>query len=182
MNDIIQFLNHYYDQALLLSHAFEKTRKCSWNALIILNELSIQIGQIYNIIYQNDVVNEGTRRFSNLGDELSDVILQLIALADVMNINMFQICNDDFSSERNFMALPILFGQLNESVMEKYGYRFLKSREGFETIDSFIENRIYRLFYIVFDIASFHHLNMEEEFKDMLEDAQNFLIQFKLQK
>jgi len=178
MNSIIQFLNHYYESAQLLSRSFEKTRKHSWNSLVILNELGIQIGQIYNIVYQNDMVNEGHRRFSNLGDELSDVILQLIALADSLEINLFEIQNYQFPSELNFMSLPILFGQLNESVMEKLGYRFSKPREGFLKIEDFIRDKIYRLFYVVFQLSTFHGLNMEQEFSEMIFDAQHFLLKF----
>lgn len=178
MNIIVNFLNHYYDDALALSEAFSKTREKSWNPLIILNELGIQIGQIYNIIYQNDMVNEENRRFSNLGDELSDVILQLIALADSMKINLYEINDYSYITEVNFMSLPILFGQLNESIMEKYGYRFSKPREGFLSIDDFIQDRIFRLFYSSFQMASFHGLDMEKEFGEMLIDAKNFLLRF----
>ena len=36
--------------------------------------IRVQMGQIYNIIYQSEAVNEPNRSFNNLGDEISDVL------------------------------------------------------------------------------------------------------------
>ncbi|MCX4255251.1 MAG: hypothetical protein OSJ63_08335, partial [Bacilli bacterium] len=146
MEKIISFLDNYYKKAIKLSNDFSITRDYEWTPLLILNELSIQVGHIYNIAYQSEAVNEPNRVFSNLGDELSDVFLQLIALADSMNIDMYNIRNLKPLKESDWLAFPVLFGQLNEAVMEKYGYRFNKPRSGFSTTDEFIENRILRLF------------------------------------
>ena len=179
---ILSFLNKFYKPALHLSEAFSTTREKDWGPLIILNELGVQIGQIYNIIYRNDVVSEQGRVFNNLGDELSDVLLQLMALANSMNINFFAIKDFQEVFEFNWMSLPIIFGQLNESIMEKYGYRFLKPRKGFDSIDSFIQHCIFLLFTISFQIASFHGLNMETEFQNMILDANGFLNRFQKEK
>lgn len=174
MNKIQKFLNNYYYEAIKLSDSFSKTREKEWNALVILNELSVQLGQIYNIIYDNEYVEEINRKFYNLGDELSDVLLQLIALYDYMYLEKIYLNIKEFR-EVNFMSLPIILGQLNEAVMEKYGYRFKKPRGNFELLDDFIRNRIFSLLIIVFQIASFHGLDMEQEFSEMLIDANQFL-------
>ncbi|MCI8575422.1 MAG: hypothetical protein HFI09_03030 [Bacilli bacterium] len=176
---ILSFLNRFYEHALILSEAFSETRDKNWGPLVILNELGVQIGQIYNIIYHNEEVSEKGRVFNNLGDELSDVLLQLIALAHSMNIDFFEIRNFQNVLEMNWMSLPIIFGQLNESIMEKYGYRFLKPRKGYDSIDSFIKNRLFLLFSITFQIANFHGLDMEQEFQEMIVDATGFLSRFK---
>lgn len=131
-----------------------------------------------SIVYQSEAVNEPNRIFSNLGDELSDVFLQLIALADRMNIDMYNIRNLKPLEESDWLAFPVLFGQLNEAVMEKYGYRFNKPRSGFSTTDDFIENRILRLFDITYQIAEKYHLDIEQEFSLMLDDANAFLKRF----
>lgn len=175
---IFSFLNKFYDKALSLSEAFSKTRDKDWGPLVILNELGVQIGQIYNIIYQNDCVSEQNRVFSNLGDELSDVLLQLIALSDSMSFDFYEIKNCKEVHEINWMSFPILFGQLNEAVMEKYGYRFSKPRKGYRSIDEFIQHRIFLMFQISIQIAKFHGLDMEKEFDEMIEDATNFLNRF----
>ena len=91
MSKVISFLDNYYQKAIKLSNDFSITRTFEWTPLLILNELSIQIGHIYNIVYQSEAVNEPNRSFNNLGDELSDVFLQLIALADSLKINMYDI-------------------------------------------------------------------------------------------
>ena len=158
MEKEIEFLNNYYQKAVQLSKDFSITRNYEWTPLLILNELSVQVGHIYNIIYQSEAVNESNRVFSNLGDELSDIFLQLITLADSMNVDMYKIKELNCLKEDNWFAFPILFGQLNEAIMEKYGYRFNKPRKGFSTIDDFIENRILRLFDITYQIAEKYNL------------------------
>ena len=178
MNEVKEFLIKYNKKAIDLSNAFKKTRKKEWTPLIILNELSVQIGHIYNVEYKSIVVNEPGRDFNNLGDELSDVFLQLIALADMLNIKMLDIVKMEEINESSWRSLPILFGQLNEAVMEKYGYRFTKPRDTFETLDDFIKDRIFRLFFISYNIAIRNNLNIEEEFEKMLEDASGFLAKF----
>lgn len=135
MEKIIEFLDNYYSKAQKLSNDFSMTRDFEWTPLVILNELAVQLGHIYNIIYQNETINEPGRIFNNLGDELSDVFLQLIALADSMSIDMYHIKSLKNIDENNWFALPVLFGQLNEAVMEKYGYRFNKPRNDFQTTD-----------------------------------------------
>lgn len=178
MEKVISFLDNCYQKAIKLSNDFSITRDYEWTPLLILNELSIQVGHIYNIAYQSEAVNEPNRSFSNLGDELSDVFLQLIALADSMNIDMYNIRNLKPLKESDWLAFPILFGQLNEAVMEKFGYRFNKPRSGFQTLDEFIENRILRLFDITYQIAEKYHLDIENEFSLMLDDANAFLKRF----
>ena len=180
MEKEIEFLNNYYQKAVQLSKDFSITRNYEWTPLLILNELSVQVGHIYNIIYQSEAVNESNRVFSNLGDELSDIFLQLITLADSMNVDMYKIKELNCLKEDNWFAFPILFGQLNEAIMEKYGYRFNKPRKGFSTIEDFFENRILRLFDITYQIAEKYNLEIEREFFLMLNDAYTFLENFKV--
>lgn len=178
MNNIINFLNNYYDKAIKLSNEFSVTRSFEWGNLLILNELSIQIGHIYNVVYKNDVVNEKDRIFDNLGDEISDVLLQLIALSDSLNLDLYEIKDMEMFDEKDWLSLPILFGQLNEAIMEKEGYRFSKPRKGFSNIDEFIKNRILRLFIITYNISLNYNLDIQKEFELMLEDANGFLARF----
>lgn len=175
MSKVISFLDNYYQKAIKLSNDFSITRAFEWTPLLILNELSIQIGHIYNIVYQSEAVNEPNRSFNNLGDELSDVFLQLIALADSLKINMYDIKDLKPLKEDSWLSIPVLFGQLNESIMEKFGFRFSKPRSGFNDIDDFIKNRILRLFDITYQIAEKYHLDIEKEFELMLIDANAFL-------
>jgi len=178
MRDILEFLNNYYEKALELSNDFCLTRSCEWSPLLILNELSIQIGHVYNVIYKNKDVNENNRKFKNLGDEISDVLLQLIALADSLKIDMYNIEKMKMINENDLLSFPILFGQLNEAIMEKYEYRFSKDRKGFASIDDFIQDRIFKLFIITYNIAVKNDLDIEKEFSIMLEDATEFLKRF----
>ena len=91
MNDIIKFLDIHYKNALKLVSDFDITKSKSWDPQIYLNELYVQLGHVYNVLYANENVNETKRKIDNLGDELSDVLLQLINLAKIMNIDMYEI-------------------------------------------------------------------------------------------
>ena len=102
MNKIIEFLDKYYIESLNLSSDFSITRQKEWNTLILLNELSIQLGHVYNIIYKSSVVNEQNRNFDNLADELSDIILGLIALSANLNIDIYNIQNLKQNKEDNW--------------------------------------------------------------------------------
>ena len=178
MKKIIKFLDNYYSAARKLSDDFSITKDYDWTPLLILNELAVQVGHIYNIAYRSEAVDEPNREFTNLGDELSDVFLQLIALADSMDMDLYNIMNLKIIKEDNWLAFPVLFGQLNEAVMEKYGFRFNKPRSTFNTTDEFIENRILRLFDITYQIAEKYNLDIEKEFQLMLDDANAFLKRF----
>ena len=179
--EIINFLDNYYQKALQLSADFGITRDFDWTPLLILNELSVQVGHIYNIAYRNPSIDEPKRTFDNMGDELSDVFLQLITLADSLHLDLYHIKDLPSIAEDSWFALPVLLGQLNEAVMEKCGYRFSKPRVGFNTTDQFIEDRILRLFVVSYRIAQKYQLSIDHEFQMMLDDANNFLERFRSQ-
>ena len=91
MKDIIKFLDTHYKSALKLVSDFDITKNKEWNPRDYLNELYVQLGHVYNVLFANEDINESKRKIDNLGDELSDVLLQLINLAKIMNINMYDI-------------------------------------------------------------------------------------------
>lgn len=124
MKDIIKFLDVHYKSALKLVSDFDITKNKAWNPQIYLNELYVQLGHVYNVLFANENVNENKRKIDNLGDELSDVLLQLINLAKIMNINMYDIKDyKDFKYD-NINGITILLGQLTEAVMEINECRF----------------------------------------------------------
>ena len=70
MKDIIKFLDTYYDDALKLVSDFDITKDKEWDPKDYLNELYVQLGHVYNVLFSNDNVNENKRKIDNLGDEL----------------------------------------------------------------------------------------------------------------
>ena len=88
---MIEFLDTHYENAILLVQGFDKTKEKKWEAKDYLNELYVQVGHVYNVLYSNSYVNEKGRKIDNLGDELSDVLLQLINLGHLLNIDMYDI-------------------------------------------------------------------------------------------
>ena len=173
----IQFLDNNYKNAVDLSNKFKKTRILDWTALDILNELSVQISHVFNIFYKN--YSEKNRKINNLGDELSDVILQLIALSDLIKINLYSFQEEDLISSSNIEDLTVLFGQLVEANMEINNKRFYKKREDYESHEEFIISIITKMMSIVFNVAKIHNLDLDQEFNDMYKDASGFLKVFR---
>ena len=179
MKDIIKFLDTYYDDALKLVSDFDITKDKEWDPKDYLNELYVQLGHVYNVLFSNDNVNENKRKIDNLGDELSDVLLQLINLARALNIDMYGIKEYENYQYDDLNGLTILLGQLTEAVMENYECRFKKSRANFNTSYDFVKDRLYKLFIITYQISKKYKLNMIKEFGDMLNDANGFLDRFR---
>ncbi len=178
MNEIIKFLNIHYKNAIKLVKAFDITKQKSWNAEIYLNELYVQIGHVFNVLYKDKNTEEKARKIDNLGDELSDVILQLINLGEFLNINMYDISSISEYKVSDLNSFNILLGQLTEAIMENNDCRFRKNRVGFNSSYEFMKDRIFKLFIIIFNIASLNKLDMVKEFDLMLEDANKFLNNF----
>lgn len=179
MKDIIKFLDTHYKSALKLVSDFDITKNKEWNPRDYLNELYVQLGHVYNVLFANEDINESKRKIDNLGDELSDVLLQLINLAKIMNINMYDIKDyKDFKYD-NINGITILLGQLTEAVMEINECRFKKSRDGFDSSYDFVKDRLFKLFIITYNISKDYKLNMVKEFEDMLKDANGFLDRFR---
>ena len=179
MKDIIKFLDVHYKNALKLVSDFDITKKKKWDPQIYLNELYVQLGHVYNVLFSNDNVNEEQRKIDNLGDELSDVLLQLINLAKIMNIDMYEIkALKDYSYD-NINGISILLGQLTEAIMEIYDCCFRKDRAGFDTSHDFVKDRLFKLFIITYNISKEYKLDMIKEFGDMCKDANGFLKRFR---
>ena len=176
--NICDFLENNYNKAIDLKRRFRLIEKKDWDSLTVVSELTVQIGHIFNFFIKDDEISEKNRRFENLGDELSDVLLQLTYLTFLEG---FEIRKEDIDLYRNFeyanvISLPILLGQLHEALLEKNEYRFEKSRFGFETTNDFIKDRIIRIYLIVFNFADGYLIDLDEEFNKMNVDASNFIL------
>ncbi|MCI9234192.1 MAG: NUDIX domain-containing protein [Bacilli bacterium] len=179
---MIDFLDKHLETAIELVHNFDKTKEKKWEAKDYLNELYVQLGHVYNVLYGDPYVNEKNRKIDNLGDELSDVLLQLINLADILNIDMYEMKMMQEEDYQDVSGLPILMGQLSEIIMEMSNCRFKKERVGYRTSHDFAKERIFKLFIITYNIAMKHDLDMIKEFGDMVEDANGFLNRFEPKK
>lgn len=178
MNDILEFINKHYDNALKLCKDFEKTKQKKWEASNYVNELYVQIGHVYNVLNKNKIANEVDRDINNLGDEISDVLLQLINLSHSLHIDLKEIKDIKYFKHSNLNSLVILLGQLTENLMEYNSLRFRKERIGFDSSYEFVSDRIFKMFIITMNFAKKHNLNMIEEFEEMLKDATKFLNNF----
>ena len=174
---IEEFIYKNYDKAINLKKGFKKTENKPWNAIIVLCELYVQIGHITCIEEGNDKTLEINRKINDLGDEISDVFLQLFVLTWKLNINIkecfiYNYCGDTVGD------LSTIVGQITEIIMEENGFRHKKNREGFATLRDFLNYKINCAFSIMYDFAKKKGINIDMVFNKMVEDASKFLKDF----
>lgn len=175
MDNFKNFLNTSFDKAINLKIAFKKLEEKEWDSITVLNELNVQLGHVYNIYNHDQEITENHRLINNLGDELSDVLLQLSYLSYLEKIDFNNLEKYSNYSYSKIDGLSILFGQLTESLLEKYDYRFKKQHDNFPNVDDFIKDRIIKMFLIVFNIGEKENIDLIKEFDDMYIDASNFI-------
>lgn len=175
MNQLAIFLKDDYNKAIELKNKFKSIEDKEWNSITVLVELNVQIGHVFNVLNHNEYVDEKGRTWiTNMGDELSDIILQLSYLNHLEN-NTISLDNYQNYNYKDLDGISILFGQLSEALLEKYGYRFTKSRNSFNNIDEFINDRITKLLLICFNYAQTNNIDLNKEFNIMYEDASKFI-------
>lgn len=174
MNDLKKFVLEHFDNAVHLKEEFKKTEKKEWNKLVVLNELYVQLGHLFFIFNNNDFVKEMNREINNLGDEISDVLLQSLYLCYLEDIDLRKV-SLELKHEYKLEDIPVLVGQLTEAIMEEEDYRFRKDRVGFNSIKDFIIDRIVRILLVICSIADNNNIDLIKEFYAMIEDATNFL-------
>lgn len=184
MNGTNEFFKDIFNQAIQLKEDFKVVEKKEWDALTVLLELTVQMGQLQWLVTEDDTYEEIGRTINNKGDEIADVLLQLSALSNKLSINP-EILNKEYkfiSYENEGLYLDnlnVLLGQLIEAIMEHEEYRFEKGREGFGTKMDFIVDRIQKMYELTFSIAVNSNIDFNKEFLLMIEDATGFLNRYK---
>lgn len=173
MEDIrLKFIDKCYNNAIKLKEEFKKTEAKEWNIITVLLELGVQIGHIFDLKCNCTILKEYNRNINNIGDEISDVLLQTIYLGYLENVNFKKNIAFDYS---NLDGIIVLYGQLLEAVMEEESYRFKKERNGFISRKEFIKDRILKIYIIIINYSQKININVINEFEKMKEDAENFL-------
>lgn len=175
MKNIKKFIQERFNKAIELKEMFKSLENKEWNSLTVLLELNVQISHIYNVLNSSVDIDEDGRHINNIGDEISDILLQLLYLSYLEDID-FNIVDKykDYTYDK-LEGLSVVFGQLTEILLEKYDYRFTKPRPGFETPKDFITDRIIKMFIIVANIADKYSIDIIKEFDLMYEDATDFI-------
>lgn len=168
----IKFIDECYSEAIKLKEKFKITESKEWDVNTVLLELGVQIGHIYDIKCNNANVKEQKRNINNLGDEISDVLLQTMYLGYLEKVDFKKKVDFEYSEIDGIVAL---YGQLVETVMEETSYRFKKKRVGFKTRLDFIKDRILRIYLLTINYAEENNIDVISEFKKMKEDAEEFL-------
>lgn len=182
MNNINSFIEKYYQKAIDLKRQFRITESKKWDSMTVLNELNVQLGHLSYLLSKNKEYGEKNRNINNIGDEISDVILQLFALCDKSKVDLksyFQTTKDkniNFENpQESILALSTILGQINEIVMEIKGYRHYKIRYDFCYQKDFLLHNIAKMIEIIFYLGNTYNLDLNIEFENMLKDASNFL-------
>ena len=181
MRDRIKaFLEKYYDDSIKLKERFKITESKVWRPITVLAELNVQLGHLSYLISNYKEYGETNRRIDNYGDELSDVLLQLIALCwkskiDIISYDSKYDIDDKINNDEALIMFMNIYGQVSEMVMEIDKYRHYKIRYGYSTQKEFLLDKISQLINIVFIIANNCNINLDEEYGKMLIDAGGFL-------
>ena len=91
MNNPRDFFNHCLTKAISLKEKFKVLEKNDWNSLTVLLELNVQIGHLVNVVNDDIEIKEDGRCIDNIGDEISDVLLQLSYLSYLEKLNFDNI-------------------------------------------------------------------------------------------
>lgn len=175
MNKLNVFVKENYKMAIGLKENFIQLEKNDWDSMTVLTELYVQIGHLYNVLNDHKSIVEQGRKIDNLGDEISDVLLQLSYLAYLEKVDFKKASTYAKFPYDEIDGLSVLGGQLTEAIMEKYEYRFDKPREGFKSIDDFIKDRIIKMMVIALNIGTRNGIDLISEFKEMCSDANKFI-------
>ena len=175
-----RFINDYYDKAIELKKMFQITENKKWDQFTVLAELNVQFGHLAYLLSEYKDYGEANRNIHDLGDELSDVLLQIFALCWKCNIDLkefnyeysipnFNNCNDAI------LSFNVVYGQVSEIIMEIEEFRHYKIRYGYSTQKKFLLDKISQLFNLVFIIANNLKIDMDYEYNEMINDASGWL-------
>ena len=81
MNILEHFVKEHYQNAIKLKERFKSIEDKPWDSLTVMAELNVQIGHVFTVLKDCQGLIEPGRAINNLGDEISDVLLQLSYLA-----------------------------------------------------------------------------------------------------
>lgn len=168
----IEFIDKCYKNAIKLKKDFEITEEKKWDICTVLLELGVQIGHVFDLKCNNNELKEKNRDIHNLGDEISDVLLQTIYLGYLTETDLkkkIEIKFDDID------GIVVMYGQLVEAIMEEESFRFKKERVEFKNRREFIKDRILKIYLITLNYAEKNNINVIKEFNDMIQDARGFL-------
>ena len=182
-----KFINDYYDKAIELKKMFQITENKKWNQFTVLAELNVQFGHLTYLLSDYKEYGELNRNIHDLGDELSDVLLQIFSLCWKCNIDLKNF-NYDYSIPKfntcseAILVFNTVYGQVSEIIMEIEEYRHYKIRYGYSKQNDYLLTNIAKLIEIVFYIGKEFNIDFGYEFDKMFKDASGFLERYEKSK
>ena len=182
-----KFINDYYDKAIELKKMFQITENKKWNQFTVLAELNVQFGHLTYLLSDYKEYGELNRNIHDLGDELSDVLLQIFSLCWKCNIDLKNF-NYDYSIPKfntcseAILVFNTVYGQVSEIIMEIEEYRHYKIRYGYSKQNDYLLTNIAKLIEIVFYIGKEFNLDFSYVFDKMFKDSSGFLERYEKSK
>lgn len=182
-----KFINDYFDKAIELKKMFQITENKKWNQFTVLAELNVQFGHLTYLLSDYKEYGELNRNIHDLGDELSDVLLQIFSLCWKCNIDLKNF-NYDYSIPKfntcseAILVFNTVYGQVSEIIMEIEEYRHYKIRYGYSKQNDYLLTNIAKLIEIVFYIGKEFNIDFSYEFDKMFKDASGFLERYEKSK
>ena len=178
-DDIKNFIILRTPQSIALESQFSKIKKNKWDdSMVIIAELNVQLGQLFSIFETTEDL-EPERKFQDIGDELSDILLSLLYLSSLEKMSGFDIIIYKSLENTDLRGLSVVLGKLSEAILEKKGYRFQRNHGNFPDLQSYIISLISLMYLIIFAYANENNIDLNYEFQKMIDSAQNFVEQKK---
>ncbi|MGE7983654.1 hypothetical protein [Solibacillus sp. NPDC093137] len=185
---ILKTLENTYDSAINLKKAFAEIDEKKWTSNVFCQEIMLQLSHLQSVYYTEEMqfILEDNRSLTNLNDEISDLYLQILNLANIYFsypelekeiIELYESTPSNMLSSQYIVALSIILGQINESVMILTKYRFKLNRStlyGAEETD-YLKQKISEFIIILFHLAEGLKIDINDSFFIMFNDASNFL-------
>ena len=177
---IKEFITKYYNKSIELKEKFKITENKAWGPITVLAELNVQLGHLSYLISEYKEYGELNRNINSYGDELSDVLLQLITLCwksklNIQDYDMEYNIDTKITDKEAMLIFTNVYGQVSEMVMEVEKYRHYKIRYGYSTQNEFLLYKISQLINLIFIIANNNNIDLNIEYDKMLTDASGFL-------
>lgn len=164
---------------------FDKLNGYCWTGYDYLLELCVQVGHLSDLIVKGSttIPSEPFRKLYSIGDELSDILLQLISFEIFMghyknNEKALFLCPEENMSqnqdtEDKLSFLYIYLGRLMDSFL-----RGEKHKQAQNKVDenSYMDELCVRMKEVIYSIGSDYGIEISEAYGTMLSDAEKYLM------
>lgn len=177
---VYEFIDNFYKKSAMLKDEFKITENKKWDIFSLLSEFTVQLGHLSLLLSDYDTNAENNRKINDISDEISDVIFQTFNINRKLNADIeskkYNYEYIEFNDNKEYILnINILIGQLSESMLEEKEYRHYKVRYGYPEISDFNNEKIYKIFELLYSLCIRLKIDINSEYKNMINSAECFL-------